>query len=430
MKRPDIKSTRAVVPMIYAYTTPGIAYHDGYIKIGYTEQDVDKRIKQQTHTAGIKAKKEWQGTAVFDDGSGDTFKDKDLHAYMRKNDVKQPMDLGNRYFNENDRNEWFYISPAESRRMFDEFRANRGVKAASHAIVPYTLRAEQDDAVSLTKAYFDAHEGGEFLWNAKPRFGKTPSVYDLCKRMKAKRVLIVTNRPAIANSWYSDYERFVGRESGYFFVSETEALKDNPYVMPYDIYEKDRKSRERSGGDVIEMGIIYFVSLQDLKGSVYFGGKFNKLKEIVSTKWDLLVVDEAHEGVDTYKTDVAFDKISRSSTLHLSGTPFKALANNKFEESAIYNYTYADEQRRKRDWDDTAETENPYASLPRLSLYTYQMSEIVRDELSRGIEINGETEEYAFDLNEFFSTQNGKFVYETSVDKFLDALTLQEKFPF
>lgn len=430
MKRPDIKSTRAVVPMIYAYTTPGIAYHDGYIKIGYTEQDVDARIKQQTHTAGIKAKKEWQGTAVFDDGSGDTFKDKDLHAYLRKNDVKQPMDMGNEYFRENDKNEWFYISPAESRSMFNEFRSNRGVKTSGHAIVPYTLRAEQKSAVELTKAYFDAHEGGEFLWNAKPRFGKTLSVYDLCKRIPAKKVLIVTNRPAIANSWYSDYERFIGRESGYFFVSETDALKNNPYVMPYDVYEKDRKSREKAGGDVVEMGIIYFVSLQDMKGSVYLGGAHPKLKELVSTKWDLLVVDEAHEGVDTYKTDVAFDKISRRFTLHLSGTPFKALANNKFDDNAIYNYTYADEQERKRDWNEADGPENPYASLPRLSLYTYQMSEIVRDELSQGIEIRGETEEYAFDLNEFFRTQNGKFVYNTSVDKFLDALTLQEKFPF
>ena len=132
----------------------------------------------------------------------------------------------------------------------------------------------------------------------------------------------------------------------------------------------------------------------------------------------------------TYKTDVAFDRIKRKFTLHLSGTPFKALANNKFADDAIYNWTYADEQKKKRDWDASAEEENPYATLPQLNLYTYQMSEIIKDELQQGIEINGETEEYAFDLNEFFAVTNGKFNHESSVDKFLDAMTRQTKFPF
>ena len=75
------------------------------------------------------------------------------------------------------------------------------------------------------------------------------------------------------------------------------------------------------------MGLIEFVSLQDLKGSIYFGGKYSKLKEIKDINWDILVIDEAHEGVDTYKADTAFDHINRNFTLHLSGTPFKALAN-------------------------------------------------------------------------------------------------------
>lgn len=114
----------------------------------------------------------------------------------------------------------------------------------------------------------------------------------------------------------------------------------------------------------------------------------------------------------------------------MSGTPFKALANNKFADDAIYNWTYADEQKKKRDWDVSAEEENPYSTLPQLNLYTYQMSEIIKDELQQGIEIDGETEEYAFDLNEFFAVTNGKFNHESSVDKFLDALTRQTKFPF
>ena len=426
MKKPDIKSTKPVMPMIYAYTTPGISYHDGYIKIGYTEQDVDTRIKQQTHTAGIKAKKEWQGNAIFEDGSGDTFKDTEFHAYLRKQDVKQPMDLGNEYFDEDDRNEWFYISPSDSKAKFYDFKSDRGILKQQSATIPYILREEQEEAVSRTLEYRNTHENGEFLWNAKPRFGKTLSVYELCKRMGAVSILIVTNRPAIANSWYSDYEKFIGVDSGYKFVSEVDALKGRPYVLSRKEYIESLKNDDK--------GFIEFVSLQDMKGSIYFGGHYDKLQELSKKSgmnWDILVIDEAHEGVDTYKTDVAFDQIDRKFTLHLSGTPFKALANSKFPDDAIYNYTYADEQRKKNSWDEDSETENPYENLPKLNLYTYQMSEIIRDELSQGIEIQGETAEYAFDLNEFFSTNgNGKFVYDSSVDKFLDALTLQTKFPF
>ena len=423
-----IKTSSKVVPMIYAYTTPGITYHDGYVKIGYTEQDVDTRIKQQTHTAGVMPHKEWQGTAIFDDGTGDPFIDKDFHAYLRKMDVKQPQDLDNPYFDPSDRNEWFFIDPMKSRQHFFDFKMNRGSTVDSvKEVIPYVLRDEQADAVRQTVAYRNDHVGGEFLWNAKPRFGKTLSVYDFILQTKAEKVLIVTNRPAIANSWYQDYEKFVGRQGGYFFVSNVDGIKDRPLVMSYREYDNDAKSRAKQP-DVVKMGLIEFVSLQDLKGSLYFGGQYDKLKEVRNLEWDVLVIDEAHEGVDTYKTDIAFDHIRRKFTLHLSGTPFKALANDKFPDNAIYNWTYADEQRKKRDWD--GDGENPYGTLPKLNLFTYQMSEIIKDELSQGVEINGETEEYAFDLNEFFETNNGRFVHDSSVDKFLDALTTQEKFPF
>ena len=241
----------------------------------------------------------------------------------------------------------------------------------------------------------------------------------------AEKVLIVTNRPAIANSWFSDYAKFLGSESGYLFVSEVDALKGKRGVLTREEY-----THFLLGKDSENVKCIEFVSLQDMKGSIYFGGQYDKLGEVANMEWDILVIDEAHEGVDTYKTDVAFDRIKRKFTLHLSGTPFKALANNKFADDAIYNWTYADEQKKKRDWDVSAEEENPYSTLPQLNLYTYQMSEIIKDELQQGIEIDGETEEYAFDLNEFFAVTNGKFNHESSVDKFLDALTRQTKFPF
>ena len=292
---------------------------------------------------------------------------------------------------------------------------------ASLGVIPYKLREEQEQATAQTKTYFieNSDKKPECLWNAKPRFGKTLATYHLCKQLGAKTILIVTNRPAIANSWYDDYVKFLGTESGYYFISETDALRNKPYVI------------SRSQLPYEATGYIEFVSLQDMKGSVYFGGRYDKLKAESQLNWDILVIDEAHEGVDTYKTDVAFDQIKRKYTLHLSGTPFKALANNKFEEKAIFNWTYADEQKAKQEWN--GEDENPYATLPKLNLYTYQMSEIVREIVEKGADFrdNGEVEEYAFDLNEFFSTDSsGNFKYEESVDAFLNALTTQKKFPF
>lgn len=406
-----LNTAKQAYPMIYAYSTPQIAAHDGWTKIGYTEdQDVETRIKQQTHTSDTEARLEWKGTAIFDDGSFDRFTDHDFHAYLRKSGVENKK-----------KTEWFHIDGPAGRSKFYDFKADRGILKALGTI-PYTLRKEQAAAVEQTVKYYQASQDGEFLWNAKPRFGKTLSVYDFCKRVGATSVLIVTNRPAIANSWYSDYAQFMGEQSGYRFVSETDSLKGKPYVLSRAEWLASDKTGVK--------GYIEFVSLQDLKGSMYFGGHFDKLKEVRDNEWSVLVIDEAHEGVDTLKTDTAFDHIKRKFTLHLSGTPFKALANEKFHDGAIFNWTYADEQKAKRDWVSEDGENNPYANLPRLNLYTYQMSEIVKDEMSRGIEIDGETEEYAFDLNEFFETKNGKFVHDESVSKFLDALTIQTKFPF
>ncbi|MGN1478662.1 MAG: DEAD/DEAH box helicase, partial [Acutalibacteraceae bacterium] len=407
----QIKTAQSVVPMIYAYTTPEIARHNGWVKIGYTEQEVGKRLDQQTHTADVLYNLEWKGNAIFDDGSGELFKDKDFHSYLRK--------LG---YDNNGQNEWFRIPVPDSKMRFQEFRENRGVLRELESVVPYRLRSEQDEAVERACKYSLSHKNAEFLWNAKPRFGKTLASYDLCKRIGAVNVLIVTNRPAIANSWYDDYEKFLGVESGYYFVSETESLKGRKGVISRADYTRLI--------DDEPCGCIEFVSLQDLKGAIAFGGKYDKLNEVADMNWDILIVDEAHEGVDTYKTDVAFNQIKRKFTLHLSGTPFKAIANDKFPQEAIFNWTYADEQRMKRDFAPADGESNPYADLPRLNMFTYQMSEIVREELSQGIEIQGETEEYAFDLNTFFETRNGRFVYDGSVDRFLDALTTQTKFPF
>ncbi len=412
----NVKTASKVIPMCYAYSTPEIKRHDGWVKIGYTEkQDVDKRIKQQGNEVDVIKKEEWRGNAIFEDGSGEYFTDHDFHAYLKKLNIE---------YDDSKKNEWFHVDGPTSKKHFNDFRENRGIlEKLKENVIEYKLRDEQEQAVADTLNYKNNHSvRNEFLWNCKPRFGKTLTSYDLMMKLDCHNVLIVTNRPAIANSWYQDYVQFVG-DNDYYFVSETDALRGKPYVLSQKEYDyKFSKIGE-------ELRRICFISLQDLKGSIYFGGSYNKLKEIRDTEWDLLIVDEAHEGVDTYKTDVAFDQIKRKFTLHLSGTPFKALANDKFENEAIYNWTYADEQKKKRDWNSP--DRNPYEDLPRLNLLTYQMSEIIKDEIEQGISINDEVEEYAFDLNEFFKTnETGAFIHNKAVDKFLDALVTQNKFPF
>jgi hypothetical protein len=417
-----INTATKVTPQCYAYTTPGVPKHNGWTKIGFTERDVETRINEQTHTVGVDHKTWWHMRAAYMTEPYGTFTDKDFHAYLKKLGISRE-----------EGTEWFQIEPNTAKGDFIDFTQNHGVVSAddADAVIPYKLRDEQNDAVQNAYDYFKSHEKGEFLWNCKPRFGKTLSAYDLCARLDVTNVLIVTNRPAIANSWYQDYETFFGPQSGYLFVSNVDGIKDRKYVLSRQEYLD--KLQELGVGKV--KGCIEFVSLQDLKGSIYFGGRYDKLSEVSAEKgltWDILIIDEAHEGVDTYKTDTAFNHIRRKYTLHLSGTPFKALANDKFPEKAIYNWTYADEQRKKRDWDDSSEMENPYENLPRLSLFTYQMSDIIRDKVKQGIELaDNDVEEYAFDLNEFFKTnESGKFIHDADVDKFLDALSTQDKFPF
>ena len=273
--------------------------------------------------------------------------------------------------------------------------------------------------MDAAERYFESNEHGQFLWNAKPRFGKTLASYDLCKTLDAKKVLIVTNRPAIADSWYSDYEKFLGPSSGYTFVSTINGIRGCRYVRDTaDFPNPDSK-------------IINFVSLQDLKGSLHFGGNYDKLRYIKDTAWDLLIIDEAHEGVDTFKTDVAFDRIDRRWTLHLSGTPFKAIASDKFGKDAVFNWTYADEQEAKREWEENSESCNPYGNLPELAMFTYRMSDMIADKVGAGIPIDGENMDYAFDLNEFFATDGkGSFIHDSDVDRFLDALTTQDRYPY
>ena len=413
MDATKIHSFNSFVRMMYAYSTPEIARHNGWLKIGDTEQGVDKRIKQQTHTADVHFELEWKAIAMYLDDCT-YFRDHDFHDYLTEY----------KGIERNDHTEWFRIDGTTLRKCFEEF-VNRDYKQEG-LYYGYKLRKEQQDAVDMTQAYLEAHNSeGKFLWNAKPRFGKTLTSYDLIKQMKVKNVLIVTNRPSIANSWYEDFNKYLAGQTGYRFVSDNESLRGCQGVLTREKFEKWYPNRDDSYS-----GQICFESLQGLKGSVYFGGNYNKLEWIKNTHWDLLIVDESHEGVKTIRTDRAFNSIQRKFTLYLSGTPFKAIASGEFGDREIFNWSYTDEQEAKENW--ASDDHNPYQDLPRLNLFTYRMSDIVREKVKQGMELDEEgTIDYAFDLNEFFKTkEDGTFEHEADVRKFLYSLTTQEKFPF
>lgn len=420
MTSPKIKTYREVVPIIYSWSTPDVPKYAGWEKIGYTEQDsADTRIAQQASQMSVKKEKVWPRRALYTTEAGGRFTDTDFHVFLKQQGVARETNPK--------RTEWhrFSTAPRKSLDYFNDFVGQDFGQLQSSGEENYVLRPEQRAAVDQTLAAFAAGST-EALWNAKPRFGKTLTTYHLMRELDVRKVLIVTNRPVVASAWYDDFARFIGHQTTFKFVSESASLAERSPMSReqwrhFDVDQADHDPR-----------VVEFVSLQDLKGSQYFGGSYPKLRHVADLQWDLLVIDEAHEGVDTTKTDVAFDKISRARTLHLSGTPFKALASGRFADAEIFNWTYEDEQTARRDWVGDGE-DNPYAPLPTLNLLTYQLSRMITDRLAEGV-ATGEDEasiDFTFDLNEFFSTRdNGYFEYEAEVVKFLDCLATNEKYPF
>lgn len=420
MTSPDITTFREIVPMVYSWKTPDVPKYDGWEKIGYTRtQAVDDRIAQQASQMSVTKQKVWARRAVFNSEVGGRFTDTEFHTFLKLRGVEREL--------KPKRTEWhrFDGAPRTSLEYFNDFAGQDYSGLFDIGEEDYTLRPEQVAAVEQALSAYAAGSA-EVLWNAKPRFGKTLTTYDLMRRLDVSKVLIVTNRPAIANSWYDDFTRFIGHQTSFVFVSDSSSLSQRP-TMSRDQWPS--YSTEYADTDP---RLVEFLSLQDLKGSEYFGGIFKKLKHIADYEWDLLVIDEAHEGVDTTKTDIAFNQIKRKYTLHLSGTPFKALASGKFSDDEIFNWTYEDEQTARQNWTDGSQ-DNPYAVLPTLNLLTYQISRMITDRLAEGVAIDedGANVDYTFDLHEFFSTKdNGYFSYEADVARFLDCLATNEKYPF
>lgn len=205
----------------------------------------------------------------------------------------------------------------------------------------YALRSAQREAVNRTLAFWEQEKDPtlrKFLWNAKPRFGKTIAAYDFAKRIAAKRILIITNRPAIADSWANDFFRYIEPTSDYIFTSA------RPQHGVERIYSRVELLKDKS---LLARPLIHFISLQDIKGKDSATNEFktkNRWIFEVEQPWDLLIIDEGHDGAGTAKSRAVFERIKSNFTLVLSGTPFRILANQEFNDNQIYNWTYIDEQ--------------------------------------------------------------------------------------
>jgi hypothetical protein len=336
--------------------------------------------------------------------------------------------------------EWMRCTPADVKTAVTELQ--RGLRLTGTHHETFLMRREQAEAVDKTHAYFhsiwkeDMHAVPRFLWNAKMRFGKTFATYQLAKRMGTKRVLVVTFKPAVEDSWQTELESHVDFD-GWQYLSRSSG-RDPTEIDP-------RKP------------VVYFGSFQDLLGRDSTGNIKPKNEWVHIINWDLVVFDEYHFGAwrDTAKElfegeedvvarkettieyaptlatvnedlselsedEADFLPITTKAYLYLSGTPFRALATGEFIEEQIFNWTYTDEQRAKEEFGaEHPDKWNPYGALPQMRLLTYQMP----DELL-AIASAGEFDE--FDLNEFFDAtgrgDTAEFEHRNDVQKWLDLI--------
>lgn len=412
---------------IYAYTIHD-EHHEGWLKIGQTSQDVKTRVAQQVKTAAVTNYTiEINESALRDDGT--FFRDYDVRERLKAKGFSNPT------------LEWMECSVADVLTVITELRAGQAVSGTHHETFP--MRPEQKRAVEKTHDYFHSiwkenmHAVPRFLWNAKMRFGKTFTSYQLAKSLGAKRVLVLTFKPAVEDAWATDL--LTHRDfDGWQYVSKASGV--NPLSV-------DKKKP-----------LVYFGSFQDLLGRDKATGLIKAKNEwIHEVDWDLVIFDEYHfgawresakelfEGEDEKeaKKELAgeygdvletFDEeldelgsdekdflpITTRAYLYLSGTPFKALATGEFIEEQIFNWTYTDEQRAKAQYSKNhPDRLNPYGALPEMRLLTYQMP----DELVT-VASDGEFDE--FDLNAFFAASgvgsNAKLTHKDAVQKWLDII--------
>jgi hypothetical protein len=422
-------------PRIYAYSIADKA-HSGLLKVGQTTRDVKQRVAEQLKTANIKNYKiELDEVAEREDGR--TFTDHEVRAALVKKKFANP-EL-----------EWMRCTLADVKTVLAELRAGKTFTGTHHE--KFGMRREQAEAVEKTFDYFNSIWADKknkatprFLWNAKMRFGKTFTTYQLAKKLNSKRVLVMTFKPAVADAWQTDLESHVDFDGWQFLTRDSDG--DPTKIDP-------------------ATPLVYFGSLQDLLGRDKATGNIKpKNQWIHKIKWDLVVFDEYHFGAwresakelvegeeeriareeaeleaaskeknvsDRLKAKIAdkqeplekesdFLPITTKAYLYLSGTPFKALATGEFIEEAIFNWTYTDEQRAKEEFAKKNPGQwNPYGALPRLHLLTYQMPpELIT------VASAGEFDE--FDLNAFFEAsgegKKAQFKHKSDVQKWLDII--------
>jgi len=251
------------------------------------------------------------------------------------------------------------------------------------------------------------------LWNAKMRFGKTLSTLEVVKRMNYNRTLILTHRPVVDSGWFEDYSKiFYDRADFYYFSKKNGGDPTEEENFNEMIHHTDENGMNA-------YHFIYFASIQDMRGSELVGGKFAKNEEIFNINWDLIIIDEAHEGTQTELGKAVLSKCRKENTrvLHLSGTPFNLM--DDFKEDEIYTWDYVMEQRAKAEWDKIHQGDpNPYSVLPKLSIYTYNLGKLYPEYADADI---------AFNFREFFRVdKEGDFIHETNVKQFLDLLTKED----
>lgn len=353
-----------------------------------------RRVNQYMKTAGLKFVLEWVELA-WKKSTKTWFHDHDVHEVLKRSGVKKPELL--------DGSEWFKTdldTAKEAIKAVKEGRSALQTIAETAPTYEIKLRPEQENAITKTKDVFK--KKNNMLWNAKMRFGKTLTSLQLIKDEKYQKVLIMTHRPVVSDSWFEDFGKMKMADEGYDFGSKDKG--------------ENLENLKRGNSP-----FIYFVSIQKLR---YGGGETN-LAEFSDIDWNLIIIDEAHEGTQTELADVVLNAVKKEKTkvLELSGTPFNLL--DQYDEDQIYTWDYTMEQTAKLKWSlENPDQPNPYESLPKVSMYTFEMrnKEKYADESK------------AFNFREFFHVDdNGELVHKEDVNAFLDNITNQENatnYPF
>ena len=416
--------------LIYIFTI-GDEAHRGCVKIGEATLDestdstlppnckalnqaAKKRIDQYTKTAGIDyTLRHTELTLSIHGGNIITFNDKQVHEILLRSGIKR-----HDFSKKNQGREWFECSVDTAIAAINAAKEGRfSIRADEMVSIDEEIefRPEQKEAIDKTIHKFQSG-GKNMLWNAKMRFGKTLSALQVVKEMQFHRTLILTHRPVVDEGWFEDFHKIFKLFDGYTYGSR---LKGEPF----DILEKYAKKNP-------DAHYVYFASMQDLRGAEMAGGKFDKNQAILKADYDLLIVDEAHEGTQTELGQNVIKLLTKEKThvLNLSGTPFNLLDN--YSEDEIYTWDYVMEQKAKEDWDiNHFGDPNPYAGLPRLNIFTFDLGKALS-----GFE---DIEDSAFNFKEFFRTwtgdpekdhrqmpegAEGKFVHEEHVRSFLDLI--------